>query len=110
MGILMKMRESRALKKIARNLPPFLASGYGGHETYTPAQVVKALEETGCDSDFIDHAYASYCSIEDFEQVSSGDYYSLQFEFNEACSEGGGLFSSSDASIGDAGGDSGGGD
>ncbi len=110
MGILMKMRESRALKKIARNLPPFLASGYGGHDAYTPAQVAKALEETGCDSDFIDHAYASYCSIEDFEQVSKGDYHSLQSEFNEVCSQDGGLLSSSDGSMEDVGGDSSGGD
>ncbi|MBB6523633.1 DUF6559 family protein [Pseudoteredinibacter isoporae] len=110
MGILMKMRENRAIKSIARNLPPFLVSGYGGHEVYTPGQVAKAMEEIGCDTSFIDYAYAMFCSEEDFETVSEGDYQSLQSEFNEVCSEGGGLFSSSDASIGDAGGDSGGGD
>ncbi|GAA6153644.1 DUF6559 family protein [Pseudoteredinibacter isoporae] len=109
MGILMKMRESRAIKKIARNLPPFLASGYGGGEVYTPGQVENAMEETGCDTDFIDHAYAMYCSKEAFDNISDGNYESLQSEFGEVCSQGG-LFSSSDASLGDIGGDSGGGD
>ena len=98
MGVLMKMGESRAIKKIARNLPPFLVSGYGAGEVYTPGQVATAMDQTGCNCDFIDFAYAMFCTEDAFNEVSNGDYNSLQQGIGDICFGGNSNFSFSDAS------------
>ncbi len=78
MAILMKMAKSRAVKKIAKKLPPFLVSGYGAAETYRSGQVATAMEKAGCNGNFIDFAYAMFCSEEEFSSVSSANFNSLK--------------------------------
>jgi len=115
MGLLIKMAESRAIKKIAKHLPKALVSGYGGTELFTPGQVGAAMEKTGCNSDYIDHAYAMFCSKDDFDSISDGDYDLLHKEVGDFCFGGNESFSFSDAVSfseggGFSGGDAGGGD
>ena len=112
MGVLMKMGKSRAIKKIARNLPPFLVSGFGGAETFSSGQVERAMEETGCDSYFIDYAYAMFCDESTFRENCSSDYETVHGEVADLCFSGNSNFSFSDAASfsGDSGNDSGGGD
>ena len=116
MGLLMRMNKSRAIKKIARNLPPFLVSGYGGAETFTSGQVERAMEETGCNLDYIDHAYAMFCDEATFNENCSSDYESIHSEVADLCFGGNSNFSFSDAasysshSDGGLGGGDGGGD
>lgn len=117
MGFLMKMNESRAIKKIARNLPPFLVDGYGNGDFYTPGQVATAMDQTGCNCEFIDFAYAMFCSEDAFGEVCDGDYDSLREEISDLGIGGGSSFSFSDvasfSTVGDgdssAGGDGAGG-
>jgi len=113
MGILRKMRGNRAIKKIAKKLPPFLATSYGYSEAYTPGQVGTAVESTRCSSDYIDHAYAMFCDETSFNDVSSGDYETLHQEVADLCFSGNASFGFSDAAAfsGDVGaGDVGAGD
>jgi Family of unknown function (DUF6559) len=113
MGFLTKMAESRAVKKIAKRMPAVLVSSYGYAETYTSGQVGTALENSGCNSDYIDHAYAMFCDESTFSQVSNGDYSSLHQDVADTCFGGNSSFSFSDATSfsGDfsSGGDCGGG-
>ncbi len=113
MGILMRMAESRAIKKIAKRMPAILASSYGYSEVYTSGQVGVALETAGCNSDFIDHAYAIFCDETTFNEASSGDYNALHQNVADTCFGGNNNFGFSDAASfsGDFGGaDCGGGD
>ena len=90
------------------------ASGYGIGETYTPGQVATAMEQTGCNCEFIDFAYAMFCSKDSFNEVSDADYDSLHQEVSDICFGGNSNFSFCDAasfsedgyagSAGDAGG------
>ena len=107
MGILIRTNKSRAIKKIARNLPPFLVSGYGGAESFTSGQVDRAMEETRCDSDYIDHAYAMFCDETTFNENCSSDYESIHNEVADICFSGNSSFSFSDAASYSAGSDSG---
>ena len=117
MGILMRMAESRAIKKIAKRMPAILVSSYGYSESYTSGQVGVALESAGCNPDFIDHAYAMFCDEETFNEVSSGDYSALHQGVADTCFGGNNDFGFSDTASfsGDfgggscAGGDGGGG-
>ncbi|MEX2962480.1 DUF6559 family protein [Microbulbifer sp. TYP-18] len=108
----MKIGSNRAIKKIAKRLPPFLVTSYGYSETYTPGQVGTAVENTGCSSDYIDHAYAMFCDKASFNEVSSGNYEALHQEVADLCFSGNASFGFSDATAfsGDVGaGDCGGG-
>lgn len=113
MGILMRMAESRAIKKIAKRMPAVLVSSYGYSETYTSGQVGTALEKTGCNPDYVDHAYAMFCDESTFNEASGGNYESLHQEVADTCFGGNNGFGFSDAtsfSSGFGGGDGGGGD
>lgn len=111
MGILMNFGKSRAIKKIAKRLPPFLVSSYGYSEVYTPGQVGTAIESTGCNSDYIDHAYAMFCDETAFSEVSSADFDALHQEVADSCFDGNGSFNFSDTmSFSGGNGDFGGGD
>lgn len=109
-AMLMKIAKNRAVKKIAQKMPKYLANGWGASEYYTPGQVKSAMEKTGCNSDFIDCAYAMFCSPEDFSSVSSADFNSLKMDVGNICFNGSSDFNAS--SFGDGGsfsfGDSGG--
>lgn len=120
MALLARIREHRAFKIIARSLPPYLVESYGPREYYSPGQVNAALGNTGCNLDFLDHAYAMFCDPATLNSICSGDFASLReqvaeslfngnadFSFNDflAFKSSGGLFSGDD----DVGLDSGGG-
>lgn len=98
MGILIKMAESRAIKKIARELPPFLVGGYGNCECYTVPQVERAMSETGCNLNFMDHALAMFCDRETFSSASEESYEALREAVGDVCFEGNADFTLSDAS------------
>lgn len=106
----MKMGESRAIKKIAKRLPPFLASSYGYSDNYTSGQVGTAIESTGCNPNYTDHAFAMFCTKDTFKEVSNSDYDSLHQEVADICFDGNNEFTFSDASSYSSGGDSAGGD
>ena len=91
-------------------MSPFLVSGYGAGEVYTPGQVATAMEQTGCNCDFIDFAYAMFCTKEAFSEVSDGDYESIHQEVSDVCFGGNSNFNFSDASSFSEGGDGGFGD
>lgn len=113
MGILTRMAESRAIKKIAKRMPAILISSYGCSKAYSSGQVGVALENSGCNPDFIDHAYAMFCDESTFNEVSSGDYSALHRNVADTCFGGNSNFGFSDAasfSGGFAGADCGGGD
>jgi hypothetical protein len=78
--MLIKMMDNRAMQKIARFLPRYLAITWGKRDDYTIAQVDRALEETGCNSKFSEFAYVMFCSEETFSTVSSKSYSSLKAE------------------------------
>ena len=109
MAILANMARNRAVKKMAKSLPPLLTSGYGVAETYTPGQVATAMENAGISSDFIDFAYAMFCSESDFTGVSSADFTSLKADLIDI-NPGGGFDSSGSYSGGGCVGGFGGGD
>ncbi|MCP4695871.1 MAG: hypothetical protein GY862_03325 [Gammaproteobacteria bacterium] len=109
MGILIKMAKSRAIKKIAKKLPSFLVSGYGGGEFYTYGQVNTAMKETGCNEKFIDHAYAMFCDRENFSEISTADYDALHEQVAEICFNGDSNFNAASFSSEFGGGADGGG-
>ncbi len=71
---------------------------------YTPGQVGVAMESTGCNPDYIDYAYATFCNEEDFNEVCSGDYASLHQDVADTCFAGDNSFNVSDATSGSDGG------
>ena len=109
MGILIKMADSRAIKKIARELSPFLLRGYGGGEFYTVPQVERAMSETDCNLNFMDHALAMFCDKETFSGASDESYEDLREVIGDVCFDGNAEFSWDDASgfdsVGGDGGD-----
>ena len=71
------------------------------------------MEETGCNADFIDHAYAMFCDEGAFNEICASDYETIHSEIADLCFGGNTNFSFSDAasfSSGGGFGDSGGGD
>lgn len=88
MGFLMKLNRNRFIRAIARNLPPILTDYYGASDYYTCGQVTKAMEDAGCNMKLVDSAYAMFCSREEFEKISNGDYESLHQEVSEICFHG----------------------
>lgn len=120
MSILMKINRNRIIRGIARNCSPFLVTGYGSQSAYSQGQIDKAIEETGCNNNYSDYAYAMFGKEEDFSSMSSENY-------SELCDEIGDVFlnansdftaqdfisysSSNDSAFGDGcGGDGGDGD
>lgn len=57
MAILMNIVKSRAIKKIAKALPPLMVSGYGHAGPYTQGQIDTAVAKTGCNADYVAQAY-----------------------------------------------------
>lgn len=74
-----------------------MVASYGYSETYMPGQVGKAVESTGCSSDYIDQAYAMFCDEASFNEVSSGDYEALHQKVADLCFGGNASFGFSDA-------------
>jgi hypothetical protein len=99
--MLIKMMENRAMQKIARFLPKYLAVTWGRGQDYTIAQVDRALEDTGCNLKYSEYAYAMFCSEETFSQVSGTIYTELKAEIAEN-------FFSGDSNFGVSGSDFGG--
>ena len=69
MALLMRMSESKAIRKIATVMPGALAANYGGPGFYTPGQVATTLDQIGVPEDFLDIGYALFCTEEDFKSV-----------------------------------------
>lgn len=88
MALLMNMGKSRAIKKIAKMLPSFLVSGYGNPSYYTSGQVETAMGKTGCNENYVDHAYTMFCDKDTFNEVSSADFDSVHQEVADICFKG----------------------
>ena len=96
MGILMKMNRNRIIKGMARNCPPFLVTGYGSQSAYSQGQIDKAIEETGCNSNYSDYAYVMFGKEDDFPSGSSEDYAEISEEIGEVFFNGDSDFSVQD--------------
>ncbi len=68
-GWLQTLRLHRAAKSYARKLPRFLAEGWGGSKTYTPAQIEVAVRELKLDRAFIALGFARFLSEEQFNAL-----------------------------------------
>jgi hypothetical protein len=96
--MLLKIMENRAMQKIARLLPRYLARNWGHGPDYTIAQVERALEDTGCNLKYAENAYAMFCSEKTFSQCSSKIFGELKAEIADK-------YFSGDASFGVSGSD-----
>ena len=96
MGFLMKMNRNRVVRGIARNCTPFLVTGYGPQSSYTPGQIDRAMEETGCNSDFSDYAYVMFGSEEDFPNDRDHSYDEIHSEIGDIFFNGNGDFGAED--------------
>lgn len=76
--MLMRMNRNRIIRGIARNCTPYLVTGYGSQSAYSQGQIDTAMSETGCNSSYIDYAYAMFGRPEEFPDDSSTSY-------NDAC-------------------------
>jgi hypothetical protein len=96
MSILMKMNRNRIIRGIARNCTPYLATGYGSQSAYSQGQIDRALEETGCNSNYSDYAYVMFGKEEDFPDTSSESYAELSSEIGEIFFDGNNDFGAQD--------------
>ena len=113
------MNRNRKIRAIAKNCTPFLVTGYGSQSAYSQGQIDRAIDETGCDSDFSDHGYVMFGKEEDFTNTSSENYEELSNEIGDIFFNGDNGFgaqdfislsNSSESSFGDGCGDGDGGD
>jgi Family of unknown function (DUF6559) len=100
-GLFENYRKRRAIKKIARKLPPYLRRSYGKSKQYSPGQVRTAMDQTGCNVTCIYFGYAMFCSVGDFNQVHADmgeqcDYEAMHQEVADICFSGDTNFGTSD--------------
>jgi hypothetical protein len=78
--LLRALRLKRAARKYARVLPRWLASAYGNKDTYTQAQVLKAVSSTGLDARFVGIAFAAYLAKPEFEALKHSLPVQVEYE------------------------------
>jgi hypothetical protein len=69
MRFLRTLALNRVAKRYARELPDQLRRAYGGARRYTPAEIRRAVAESGLDERFIGLAYAGHLTAEEFAMM-----------------------------------------
>ena len=63
------IRLRKAAKRFARELPRKLSNDYGASKTYTPPQIVRAVERAGLPTDYICLGFAAFLTEETFNSL-----------------------------------------
>ena len=96
MAILMKMNRNRIIRAMARHCPPFLVTGYGSQSAYSQGQIDRAIEETGCNSNYSDYAYVMFGREEDHPSTDTQSYAEISNEIGEVFFSGNNDFDAQD--------------
>lgn len=79
MGWLDRFKRDRAVRRLARRVPPALAVGWGGSKFYTVGQIGRVLRNLKLEGPYALTAYAAFLGREDF-QVHAGDDANMTYD------------------------------